>query len=102
MVLCKISLPVIKFSKKKKRKYKKKSTEDSRHLRLESSIPIPESSSDRHLSVLVILAVLQCLVKVGGGREEYEGSKADNEWKNQHSHMTCLGVLKLLCVFFLF
>ena len=33
------------------------------------------------LLVVLILAVLQCFVELGGGREEDEGSKADDERK---------------------
>ena len=79
---CKISLPVIKISKKKKKKVKKKRTEDLRHLRLESSIPIPRSGSDRRPSVLVILAVLWCMVELGGGRRKKEGSRAAMKGKS--------------------
>ena len=33
------------------------------------------------LLVVLILAVLRCFVELGGGREEDEGSKADDERK---------------------
>ena len=74
---CKISLLVVKNSKKKREKIMHRGLETSASQVLHSH---PKSNDRRH-SMLVIFAVLQCLVDFGGGTEEDKGRKADNKHK---------------------